>query len=141
MLMSNNTKKWRVLALVSYLGLIAWVALWHLWLAPHQHISSTGVAIGWLIPLLFPLIGIIKGKPYTHAWANFVLMLYFLHALSMLYLDEGERLLAIVELVLTSVNFVANIYFARHRGRELGLKLTKLSQVEKMEKETFNQKS
>ncbi|MGX9417201.1 DUF2069 domain-containing protein [Vibrio sp. RC27] len=138
--MSDKTKAWRILALTSYLGLTLWVILWHLWLAPHQQISPWGIAIAWLIPLLFPLIGIIKGKPYTHAWANFVLMLYFLHALSMIYLDEGERLLAFVELLLTSLSFVANIYYARHRGRELGLKLTKLSQVEKNEKALFTNK-
>jgi uncharacterized membrane protein len=139
--MSHQTQRWRTLALLSYLGLIGWVIAWHLWLAPHQQISSTGLTIAWLIPLLFPLIGIIKGKPYTHAWANFVLMLYFLHALSMIYIDEGERMLALIELFITSINFISNTLFARLRGKELGLKLTKLSQVEKMEKAAFNHKS
>ncbi|WP_036829604.1 DUF2069 domain-containing protein, partial [Photobacterium sanctipauli] len=54
--------------------------------------------------------------------------------LTILWVDEGERWLAIVELGLTTCAFVANILFARMRGRELGIKLKRLSQVEKEEK-------
>ena len=77
------------------------------------------------------------GKPYTHAWANFVLMLYFLHALTILYIDGGERWLAGIELILTAAAFAGNILYARSRGKELGLKLKRLSKVEKEEKERF----
>ncbi|GAL08478.1 hypothetical protein JCM19237_74 [Photobacterium aphoticum] len=61
-------------------------------------------------------------------------MFYFLHGLTLLWVDEGERWLAIVELLLTTLAFAGNILFARHRGRELGIKLKRLSQVEKEEK-------
>ena len=77
------------------------------------------------------------GKPYTYAWANFFLMLYFLHAFTILYIDDGERWLATIELALTSLAFVSNILFARFRGQELGLKLKRLSKVEKDEKQRF----
>ena len=55
-----------------------------------------------------------------------------------LYVDGGERWLAAVELLLTSLGFAGNILFARARGKELGLKLKRLSQVEKEEKAKFN---
>lgn len=61
-------------------------------------------------------------------------MLYFLHALTLLYVDGGERWLALVELLLTFAAFIGNTLYARLRGKELGLKLTKLSEVEKQEK-------
>ena len=76
--------------------------------------------------------GILAGKPYTHAWANFILMFYF-SMLTILWIDDGERWLALVELALTTGAFIANILFARHAA-ELGLKLKKLSQVEKEER-------
>ncbi|MGR5067003.1 MULTISPECIES: DUF2069 domain-containing protein [Vibrio] len=136
--LSKQTQAYRYMALVSNLALLAWVAIWQLALSPHPHLSSTTLAIAWCIPLLLPLPGILAGKPYTHAWANFVLMLYFLHALTILYVDDGERWLAVVELVLTSLGFVGNILFARARGKELGLRLKRLSQVEKDEKAKFN---
>lgn len=136
--MSPRTQQYRYLALFGNLSLFVWVLLWQLALSPHPHLSSTTLAIAWSIPLLLPLPGILAGKPYTHAWANFVLMLYFLHALTILYVDGGERWLALVELLLTTLGFAGNILFARTRGQELGMKLKKLSQVEKEEKTKFD---
>ena len=135
--MQPTTKAFRLLALFANLGLLAWVAIWQLSLSPHPHISNTTLAIAWCIPLLLPLPGILAGRPYTHAWANFVLMLYFLHALTLMYIDGGERWLALIELLLTSCAFLGNILYARARGKELGLQLKRLSEVEKQEKETF----
>lgn len=137
--MTSKTKQLRWLALSSNIALIVWIALWQLQLSPHPHLNSMALTVGWLIPLLLPLPGILSGKPYTHAWANFILMLYFLHAFTILYVDDGERWLAAIELLFTCSAFLANVLYARHRGKELGLKLTKLSVVEKQEKQRFNQ--
>lgn len=127
----------RYLALFSYLALMFWVLAWHGFISTHPDLNPIAVTIGWCIPLLLPFIGIVKGKPYTHAWANFILMFYFLHSLTILYIDNGERLLAAIELVLTSINFIGNILYARHKGKALGLKLIRLSEVEKQEKAKF----
>ncbi|MCL9782554.1 DUF2069 domain-containing protein [Vibrio sp. S4M6] len=135
--MASRTKQHRYIALLGNITLLIWVAVWQFYLSPHQHISSFYVAIAWCLPLLLPLPGILVGKPYTHAWANFVLMLYFLHALTILYIDLGERWLAAVELLLTLTAFVGNTLYARSRGKELGLRLKKLSEVEKIEKQKF----
>ncbi|PNH78201.1 DUF2069 domain-containing protein [Vibrio diazotrophicus] len=137
--MTSKTKQFRWLALTSNLALIVWIALWQLDLSPHPHLNPLALTVAWLIPLLLPLPGILAGKPYTHAWANFILMLYFLHAFTILYVDDGERWLAVVELFLTFSAFMGNVLYARHRGKELGLKLTKLSVVEKQEKQRFDQ--
>lgn len=133
-----KTQQYRYLALFGYLSLLCWVALWQIFISPHPHINPFTAAIGWCIPLLFPLRGILTGKAYTHAWANFVLMLYFLHSLTILYVDQGERWIAAVELLLVCCAFTGNVLYARNRGRELGLKLPRLSEVEKQEKERFD---
>jgi len=137
--MQSTTKLYRLLALFGNLALLAWIMIWQLLLSPHPHISSTTLAIAWAVPLLLPLPGILAGKPYTHAWANFVLMLYFLHGFTILYVDDGERWLAVVELVLTTLAFFGNILYARARGKELGMKLKRLSKVEKEEKARFEE--
>lgn len=137
--MQSTTKLYRLLALFGNLALLAWIMIWQLSLSPHPHISSTTLAIAWVVPLLLPLPGILAGKPYTHAWANFVLMLYFLHGFTILYVDDGERWLAFVELVLTTLAFFGNILYARERGKELGMKLKRLSKVEKEEKARFGE--
>ncbi len=137
--MNKRTQQFRWLALAGNLGLMVWIALWQLNLSPHPHITPMNLTIAWLIPILLPLPGILAGKPYTHAWANFILMLYFLHAFTIIYIDDGERWLAVVELGLTFAAFLGNTLYARHRGKELGLKLTKLSVIEKQEKQKFEQ--
>lgn len=137
--MFSSSSTLRPLALGAYLALIAWVALWHGVISPHPHVNPVGITVAWLIPLLFPLKGILVGKAYTHAWANFILMFYFLHALTLLWVDAGERWLAAIELVLTSFSFVCNVYFAKRKGQEQGLGLKKLSEVEKEEKARFGQ--
>ncbi|QJT21394.1 DUF2069 domain-containing protein [Aeromonas media] len=120
-----STRFARLLTLVGFFGLLAWVILWHLWLSPHPDLNPWLLPVIWTVPLLFPLKGIVQGNPYTHAWGNFVLMPYFLHALTLITTDEGERWLAVVELVFTTLAFVGTIYYARQRGRELGLNIRK----------------
>ena len=137
--MSPKTKLFRYFALVGNLLLLGWVVAWQMTLSPHPHLDNVTLAIVWAVPLLLPLPGILSAKPYTHAWANFILMLYFLHAFTILYVDGGERMLAAVELLLTTLGFAGNILFARFRARELGIKLKRLSEVEKKEKAKFEQ--
>lgn len=81
----------------------------------------------WLVPLLLPLRGILKGNPYTYAWASFILCLYMLHALTLLYVTTDALAFAIIEVLLISTLLVAFPFYARIRGRELGLGLKKKS--------------
>lgn len=128
--MSDNTKMFRKMALLGYFGLLFWVILWHFFLVPEQTYSTLFLFLFWVLPLLFPMRGMIKGTPYTHAWANFIVMIYFLHGLTAIYTEEGERLYAAIELVFALLMFIGCSYYARCRGRELGLKLKKLSELQ-----------
>ena len=84
--MAHQTRFLRKLALVGYFGLLIWVVLWHFALADNQQYSR----FFWCyFGALFPMRGIIKGKPYTHAWGNFVVMIYFLHGLTAIYTEEN----------------------------------------------------
>lgn len=121
----NRTRQVRVLALASYLGLLALMIIWQVWCQSTSEISL-GFRIGlWVVPLLFPLSGLLRGKPYTYAWTNFILMWYFLHSLTMLYVAPEQFGFALAELVLTSTAFVGCTWFARRQGRALGLGLKK----------------
>ncbi|MCF1428834.1 MAG: DUF2069 domain-containing protein [Shewanella sp.] len=77
----------------------------------------------WLVPLLLPLKGILKGEPYTFAWAGFILCLYLLHSLTLLYVAPEARVFAITESVLLLALLCAFSFYARLRGKELGLGL------------------
>ncbi|MBY6062852.1 DUF2069 domain-containing protein [Pseudidiomarina sediminum] len=122
--MNASIARYRWLALISYVGLLVWVILWQ-FATDYSELSVHFKIVFYVLPLLFPLLGIIKAKPYTHAWANFVLMWYFLHSLTQLYVAPEQRLWAGVELALASLAFAGCTLFARHQGRALGLGLKK----------------
>ena len=84
------------------------------------------LAFVWTIPLLLPFKGIIEGKPYTHAWANFIVMFYIIHGLTSIYAVEHETFYALVELVFATGMFIGCSVYARMRGKELGLGIQKL---------------
>ena len=81
----------------------------------------------WIVPLLLPAKGIYQGNPYTFAWASFVLCLYMLHALTLLYVTTDAFTFALIEVLLIGVLLIAFPFYARIRGRELGLGLKKKS--------------
>ncbi len=126
--MSPKTLFFRRLALSSHLLLLAWVTFWHLWLTQDSLNSAWFLTLLWIVPLLLPMRGIIKGTPYTHAWANFIIMFYLMHGLTAIYTSE-EWFYALIELVLASTMFAGCSFYARLRGRELGLGLKKLKET------------
>lgn len=126
--MATRTRFYRRLALFSYLGLVVWMPLWLYVLAEKQVLSAGFVFLFFILPLLLPGIGILKGKPYTHAWANFIVMLYLLHGLTSIYAVSEEWRYALLELVLATGMFIGCSFYARLRGKELGLGIKKLKQ-------------
>lgn len=121
--MNRNTAVFRYLGLFSYLTLLVWMILWYFVFEPENY-STLFVAVFLIGPLLLPLVGIIKGKPYTYAWANFVVMIYLLHGFTAIY-TEDNWLFPLGEIILALAMFIGCAFYARLRGRELGLGLKK----------------
>ncbi|AWB65194.1 DUF2069 domain-containing protein [Saccharobesus litoralis] len=120
-----KTRKAKLAALTGYWGLFILVPLWHIVLAPHPDISLGFLLTIWWLPLFLPMHGLIKGKPYTYAWVNFITLFYVLHSLTMIYAEPTERVLAIIEFLLACVFFTGACYYARWQGQYLGLGLKK----------------
>ncbi|WP_371372583.1 DUF2069 domain-containing protein [Thalassotalea aquiviva] len=130
-----STQNLRKLTLVGYFGLLFFMPLWLLVLSPSKGLSPTLSLVMFTLPLLFPMRGLLQGNPYTFAWANFVVMIYFLHSLTTLWVGEGERIYASIELFFATMMFVFGSYYSKYRGQELGLKIKKLKDELKEEKE------
>lgn len=79
----------------------------------------------WILPLLAPLKGILSGDPYTYAWGSFIICLYMLHGLTLLYVTDTAFVFAAIEVLLLAILLVTLPFYARIRGRELGLGLKK----------------
>lgn len=122
--MTSNT-----LFILSRLGYFALVLLLGGWFVG-QGISGEYTllfSLLWIVPLLLPAKGVFQGNPYTYAWASFILCLYMLHGLTLLYVTNDAFAFALIEVLLIGVLLIAFPFYARIRGRELGLGLKKKS--------------
>ena len=125
--MAAITARYLQLGRVGYIGLWLLQPLWILWLAPPTLGNPLVLLTLLWLPLWLPMAGILKGHAYTMAWANFIVMIYFIHSLTNIWVSSGlSQVLALVELMLSMLMFIGCTYYARHRGQELGLKIPKL---------------
>ncbi|MCF6194674.1 MAG: DUF2069 domain-containing protein [Kangiellaceae bacterium] len=113
------------LTLIGYWGLVILIPTWNLWWYPSQIFSNKVVTMFWLIPLVFPMLGLIRGKAYTHAWSGFIAVIYVCHGLGSLITSFNEILPIILEVLLSSLFLFGGMYFAKWRGEQLGLQLPK----------------
>ena len=115
----NRTRLARLAALIGYFGLFALVVAWNAWLSPPTHLPIALVLLVWGTPLLFPLRGLLHGRPYTHAWTSYLALAYFTHGVVQAWAVPAERLLGLAEIGLSLLLFTGAIFYARLRGREL----------------------
>lgn len=120
-----STETHRKIALTGYFSLLIYMPLWLLWLNPSEGLSPTLSLLFFTVPLLFPLKGLVQGNPYTFAWSNFIVMIYFLHSLTTLWVSSSDLIWASIELILASMMFTSGTYYAKYKGQELGLSIKK----------------
>jgi len=105
------------LALAGYLGTLALLTAWYGWLAPSKYAPTAIVLIVLLTPLLFPLRGLLHGRPYTFQWSCFLAALYFMHGVGEAYASETARHLGLLEILFTSTWFIAAVLYIRHNNQ------------------------
>lgn len=108
MTLTQRLTLWHRLTQTSYFLLIAILVLWA-YIYPSETFSSHLVALVWVLPLLFPMRGILKRQFYTYAWAQFLNMLYFCHATVYMMTSKTEFIIATIELLLVLLFFSASI--------------------------------
>lgn len=125
--LADKTRRLLRIGQLGYFSLLVLIPVWVLWLSPPELGSAKVLLLVWWGPLWLPLWGILRGKAYTFAWANFIVMWYFLHSLTTLWVGKDlDRYLALAELVAACLMFYGCTYYAKYRGQELGLKIPKL---------------
>jgi uncharacterized membrane protein len=91
-------------AVASLLGLIVLGLAWELWLAPT---GNRTLALK-VLPLTFPLAGLLKRRLYTYRWVSLVVWLYFIEGVVRAVGDHGlSARLALAELLLCLTLFAA----------------------------------
>ena len=104
----------RFLAVGSLLGLIVLGLAWELVLAP---IRPGGFVLAFkVVPLCFPLAGLLKNRMYTYRWVSLMVWLYFTEGAVRAYSDKPpSNYLAMIEVLLCLTLFVACALHVRLR--------------------------
>ncbi len=116
--MKLNTVFYRKLTLVSYFGLIVLFLYWIFFFIESSIISIPMMLLIAIGPLLFPFYGLMRAKPYTHAWCSFLALAYFIHAVVEAYANDVTRHLALIETALSTGLFLGCIYFVKMNARD-----------------------
>ena len=109
----------RGIALFGYFGLMFLLLAWHSWLAPSQRFPVALTLIVLVVPLLFPLRGLLHGHPYTYAWTSFLALFYFVLGVGVAWADPAERVYGLLEILFSVTLWGGAIAYARFRSREL----------------------
>lgn len=112
--MSDSTKNpYHVLACIGLIALIILLILWEMVLAPLRPNGSWMVLK--VIPLLFPLRGVLMRQNYTMQWSSMMILLYFTEGIVRASSDIStvSRVLAGIEVLLSIAFFLGAILFLR----------------------------
>ena len=104
----------RRIAVCSLIGLIVLGLAWELWLAPVRP-GGTWLALK-VLPLCFPLTGLLKNRMYTYRWLSLLIWLYFTEGVVRAWGDAApSNYLAWIEVVLCLALFSACALHVRLR--------------------------
>lgn len=107
----------RAVALVGYAGLWLTIALWYGWLSPSP-LFGRGLAVVLLIPLAFPLYGLVRGRAYTHAWASMMALFYMALAMTEVMSNPAAHAFSYTALAASSAFFLGCVFYVRFLARE-----------------------
>ncbi len=123
--MTQNTDKLkfyiklgRWLTLSGYFSLLFGLFAWHLLIEPSaKHLISIIILLQ-LGPLMFPLMGLLHGKLYTHAWSMYIAIFYFI--IGVWYAGNSEDLMIGLFVIFTSlVFFLGTVLYTRFMGKQI----------------------
>ena len=96
------------------MSLIVLGLAWELWLAPLRP-GGTLLALK-VLPLCFPLTGLLKNRMYTYRWLSLLIWLYFTEGVVRAWSDTSpSNYLALIEVLLCVVLFAACALHVRLR--------------------------
>ena len=107
----------RAVAVACVLALILLGLAWELWLAPVH--GGRGMLALKVLPLCFPLAGLLRNRMYTYRWLSLLVWLYFAEGVVRAASDRGPgRWLAGIEVALCLLLFAACALHVRLRLRK-----------------------
>lgn len=106
----------RWLTLFGYFGLMTLLFIWPLFITP---VPAEFVSVTLLLqlgPLLFPLRGLLHGKIYTHTWASYLALFYFV--IGVWYAASRDTQLFGIFICMFSLDFfIGAVFYTRFAAR------------------------
>jgi len=106
------------LTLFGYFGTLTLLTAWYAWLAPATLFPAALVLLVLVVPLLFPLRGLLHGRRYTFAWSCFLALFYFTHGVMEAYSDDVTRPLGLLEVLFSTLWFSAAMAYIKSHHQE-----------------------
>jgi uncharacterized membrane protein len=104
-----------MLALAALIGLIVLCVGWELWWAP----TGRGTLAIKALPLLLPLLGLLRHRLYTYRWLSLMVWVYFAEGMVRATSEHGTgQALAALEALLSVLLFAACAWQIRWRLRQ-----------------------
>lgn len=109
----------RWLTLLGYALLILLLVLWYGVWSPSS--LPVGLVLFFLLlPLSFPLLGMLRGKVYTHAWMSMLILLYLVHGIGEAWSTPEDRLYASLEILLSLIIYIGSMAYVRLSKKQAG---------------------
>ncbi len=115
----KNPRFYYLMTLIGYFGLLTLLLLWNTVLLPSTQFPTAPILAIVLVPLLFPLRGILHARPYACAWAAFLSMLYFVHGVLGAFSSGLELILASIEILFSLMVFFGCAFFIRFNADKI----------------------
>jgi len=94
---SNKKQLVQTLALGGYFALLLILILNITWLIPSRQFPTAMVLLILVVPLLFPLRGLLDARAYTYQWASFIALAYVAHGITEITAYPELRLAGMME--------------------------------------------
>lgn len=112
----------RTLSLAGYLGLIALVMAWIVFLGEVEEKYISLWLILYVTPLLVPLRGVLAGRDKAMIWGALVALPYMVHGGMVAWAGEADRWLGISESMLGLMYLLSASFFIRWRAEQADTK-------------------
>lgn len=105
-------------ALAGYFLLLILLLTWPTLLLPPQRLPVALILMVSVVPLLFPLRGLLYGRRSSFTWAGYLSLFYFVHAVTEASAIEGcrEGLAAGLELIASIMLFFGALLYLKTAG-------------------------
>ena len=114
----NKAQLARWTTLTGYYGLLVLLLNWYTWLSPPTALPRSMVLIILLVPLLFPMRGLLHAKIYTHAWTSFLSLPYFALGIDTAVSNPADRHLGLLQIVFSVLLFFGCVFYPRYARRQ-----------------------